>query len=126
MNNACSLACLLLLISATVPTGPPENFTLQVLGSKAVLVSWRPPVFGKQNGVIITYTIVFVEVPSDTVLTYHLDGNSTELTVDSLRPYYEYNCSMVAATQVGNGPFTTSVTIRTLGDGKHKEFSNAI
>ena len=85
------MACLLLLISATVPTGPPENFTLQVLGSKAVLVSWRPPVFGKQNGVIITYTIVLVEVPSDTVLTYHLDGNSTELTVDNLHPYYEYD-----------------------------------
>lgn len=101
----------------TVPTGPPENFTVQVLSSRAVSVSWRPPTFGKQNGVIITYTIVLLEVTSNTTLMYVQEGNYTELTVDELHPYYEYKCSMVAATQVGNGPFTGFITIRTLGDG---------
>ena len=39
------------------------------------------------------------------------------MTVDLLHPNYEYNCFMFAATQVGNGPFTDSVTIKTLEDG---------
>ena len=106
-----------LFLIATVPTAPPENFTLRVLGPRAVLVTWRPPTIEEQNGVIITYSIVFVEVSSNTTLTYQQEGNYTELTVDELQPYYEYNCSMFAATQVGNGPFTDSVTIRTFEDG---------
>jgi len=101
----------------TVPTGPPENFTVQVLSSGAVLVSWRPPTFGKRNGVIVTYTIVLVELLSNATLMYEQEGNVSELTVAELHPYYEYKCSMVAATQVGNGPFTGTVTIRTFGDG---------
>ena len=102
---------------SSVPTGPPENFTVEVLSSSAVLVSWTPPTVGKQNGIIITYTIILVELLTNTTLTYEQGGNISELTVDELHPYYEYKCSMVAATQVGNGPFTGSVTVRTLGDG---------
>ena len=102
---------------ATVPTAPPENFTLKVLGPRAVLVTWRPPAFEEQNGVIIAYTIVLIELNFNTTLTYQQEENYTELTVDELHPYYEYNCSMFAATQVGNGPFTDSVTIRTFEDG---------
>ena len=103
---------------STVPTGPPQNFTVQVLSSRAVLVSWRSPTVWKQNGVIITYTIVLVELLTNTTLTYEQGGNISELIVDELHPYYEYKCSMVAATRVGNGPFTGSITIRTLGDGR--------
>ena len=103
---------------SSVPTGPPENFTVQVLSSRTVLVSWRPPSVGKQNGIIVTYTIVLFELLTNTTRTYEQGGNISELTVDELHPYYEYKCSMVAATRVGNGPFTGSITIRTLGDGK--------
>ena len=120
----CFFVCLLeyvnfpfICLITTVPTAPPENFTLKVLGPRTVLVTWRPPTFEEQNGVIITYSIVFVEVTSNTTLMYQQEGNYTELTVDELHPYYEYNCSMFAATQVGNGPFTDSVTIRTFEDG---------
>ena len=81
-------------------------------------MSWRPPTVGKQNGIIINYTIILVELLTNTTLTYEQGGNISDLIVDELHPYYEYKCSMVAATQVGNGPFTGYITIRTLGDGK--------
>ena len=77
----------------TVPTG-------QVLISRVVLVPWRPPTFGKQNEVIITYTIVLLEVPSNTTLMYEQEGN----IFDKLHSYYKYKCFVVTATQVGNGP----------------------
>ena len=65
----------------------------------------------------MTYTIILVELLTNTTLTYEQGGNYTKLTVDELHPYHEYKCSMVAATRVGNGPFTGSITIRTLEDG---------
>ena len=109
--------CYLLLIT-TAPTAPPENFTLQVVGSRAILVSWSLPPFEERNGVIISYTIVLVELPTNTTLIYQREGNHTELIVDELRPSFEYRCSIVAATQVGDSPSSASVTVTTAADGK--------
>ena len=105
----------------SAPTAPPENFTLQVVGSRAILVSWRLPLFGERNGVIISYTIVLVELTTNTTLIYQREGNHTELIVEELHPYYQYRCSIVAATQVGASPSSDFVTIRTGEDGKANE-----
>lgn len=105
----------------TAPTAPPENFNLQVVGSRTIVASWRLPLFEERNGVIISYTIVLVELPTNTTLIYQREGNHTELVVEELHPYYEYRCSIVAATQVGAGPSSDSVTIRTGEDGKANE-----
>ena len=113
----------LFCLFTTAPTAPPENFTLQVVGSRAVLVSWRQPPIEERNGVIISYTIVLVELPTNTTLIYQREGNHTELIVEELHPYYEYRCSVVAATQVGASPFSDSVTIRTAEDSKANELN---
>ena len=113
-----------LLLFTTAPTAPPENVTLQVAGSRAVLASWRQPPFEERNGVIISYTIVLVELPTNRTLIYQREGNHTELLVQELHSYYEYRCSIVAATQVGASPSSASVTIRTAEDGKANELTN--
>ena len=107
----------LVIFAVTVPTAPPENFTLQVLSSRSVLVSWRPPAFEEQNGVITSYRVVFIESPSNNTLPYQREGELTELVIEQLHPYYEYHCSIAAETRVGSGPATNSVTIRTFEDG---------
>ena len=86
-------------------------------------MSWRQPPIEERNGVIISYTIVLVELPTNTTLIYQREGNHTELLVQELHPYYEYRCSVVAATQVGASPFSDSVTIRTAEDGKANELN---
>ena len=112
-----------LLLFTTAPTAPPENFTLQVVGSRAIIVSWRLPPFEERNGVIISYTIVLVELPTNKTLIYQREGNHTQLIVEDLHPYYEYRCSIVAATHVGASPSSASVTIRTAEDGKGNELT---
>ena len=81
-------------------------------------MSWRLPPFEEQNGLIINYTIVLVELPTNRTLIYQREGNHTQLIVEELHPYYEYKCSIVAATQVGASPSSASVTITTAEDGK--------
>ena len=105
----------------SAPTAPPENLTLQVIGSSAIVVFWRLPPFEERNGVIISYTIVLLEMPTNMTLIYQREGNHTELIVEELHPYYEYRCSIAAQTQIGTGPFSDSVTVRTAEDGKGNE-----
>ena len=89
-------------------------------------MSWRLPLFEERNGVIISYTIVLVELQTNTTLIYQREGNHTELIVEELHPYYEYRCSIVAATQVGAGLFSDTVTVRTAEDGKGNELTCCI
>ena len=86
-------------------------------------MSWRLPPFEERNGVIISYTIVLDELPTNRTLIYQREGNHTELIVEELHPYYEYRCSIVAATQVGASPSSDLVTIRTAEDGKANELT---
>ena len=72
---------------------------------------------------IINYTIVLVELPTNRTLIYQREGNHTELIVEELHPYYEYRCSIVAETQVGASPSSDLVTIRTAEDGKANELT---
>ena len=67
---------------------------------------------------IISYTIVLVELPTNRTLFYQREGNHTQLIVEELHPYYEYRCSIVAETQVGASPSSDLVTIRTAEDSK--------
>ena len=82
-----------------------------------MLVAWRPPALEGQNGVITSYMVVFIEVPTNITLTYQREGELSELVIERLHPYYEYHCSIAAATRVGRGLSTNPVTIRTLEDG---------
>ena len=81
-------------------------------------MSWRPPALDGQNGVITSYTVVFIEAQSNNTLTYQREGEFAELVIEQLHPYYDYHCSIAAGTRVGHGLATDPVTIRTLEDGK--------
>ena len=92
----------------------------EVLGSTAISITWESPVAEGQNGVIISYRILLLEIPSNTTLTYQQDGSHRELVADSLHPYYDYMCSVAAETEVGTGPFSSSFVVRTLEDGMYR------
>lgn len=64
---------------------------MQVLSFRAVLVSWRPPTFGKQNGVIVTCTIVLLKVLSNKTLMYEQEESIYELLM---------NCTLTMNTSV--------------------------
>ena len=43
--------------------------------------------------------------------------SATTLFINTLHPYYVYNFFISAATAVGQGPYSTLFSIRTLEDG---------
>ena len=112
-----TINCVILLISS-VPSAAPENLTGEAVSSTSITISWKPPPIEEQNGIIILYTIHFLEVPTNVTLTYQQEGQHTMLVIDSLHPNYDYECSVGAVTAVGNSPLSEILTIRTLPDSK--------
>ena len=117
MSEWCiSILCNCLIPS--VPSAPPQNVTGEAINSTAIIISWNPPAITEQNGIIILYTINLLEVPTQRALAYLREGQLTMLVIDSLHPYYDYECSVGALTAVGSSPLSETVTTRTLQDSK--------
>ena len=83
--------------------------------STSFALSWDPPAYEDQNGVIILYAInILVQETED---SFDLESLTTELTVSNLDPYRTYICKVAAATYVGEGPFSSVIYVYTLETG---------
>ena len=99
-----------------VPDGPPTSLNGTALSSTSAYLTWNPPSYEKQNGVVREYIINVTVL--ETLEYFQLTSNTTFLEVIKLRPYRTYMCIIAAATSVGLGPFSDSVIIITPEDGK--------
>ena len=99
-----------------VPTSPPLNLSFVASTSTSVTLFWAPPPTPNQNGVITGYTIQVFS--SQQVLLRETNISSNGGTVDSLHPFYNYTCTVVAYTAAGKGPSTPPITVTTLQDGE--------
>lgn len=103
----------------SVPSSPPQRVSAEVLGSRAIRVSWDLPPESDRNGMIRKHTIRVIELETGTVSTYDVPSSYSEREIASLHPHYHYNCS-VASVTVGTGPYSEPVTIQTDEDGKNR------
>ena len=101
--------------SFAVPTAPPANLTVTGITSRTATLSWDPPPYEGQNGVIRQYVLTVNR--SDTSFFIELSANSTQLTVRNLSPFRTYFFT-VAAETIHLGPFTAEVPIQLSEDGK--------
>ena len=102
----------------TVPSSPPLNSSGEVLSPSTLSIAWQPPAPEGQNGVITSYTVLLIELPTNATTTYQRGGSHTEILITNLHPYYEYSCSVAAGTSVGLGPYSTPFTLTTQQDGE--------
>ena len=103
-----------------MPGGPPENFTVVVVSSTRIQLTWQPPPREIQNGHVRLFTVFVSEVQTNTTSLYTLRSQPLEdltLQLESLHPFYEYVCS-VAAITIGPGPYTSRLRVRTFEDGE--------
>ena len=105
-----------LLFLPTVPTGAPQNIRVDSQNPSIISISWEPPLPEFQNGVITSYYITVIEVETGAILTFQTHGTANFYIVNSLHPFYQYNCS-VAAFTIGLGPSAYD-SIRTHPDGR--------
>ena len=103
-----------------MPGGPPENFTVDVVSSTQIQLTWQPPPHEIQNGRVRLFTVSVSEVQTNTTYSYTLRSQPSEdhaLQLESLHPFNEYVCS-VAAITIGPGPYTSPLRVRTFEDGE--------
>jgi len=107
--------CILFVFVLVVPTGYPQDFSIEVLSSRSAVLSWIPPLIEEQNGIIISYTVRVVAVESGA--DFQVLSASTGVRIDTLEPNTMYDFSVAAMTSVGRGPFTSIVNITTPQEG---------
>ena len=105
----------------SAPTSPPTNLTVEEFTSDSISLSWNPPPFEEQNGLIRQYFITITR--NDTEMSFQQTSNATETTIQSVHPFSTYIIA-VAAETIDVGPFTEGITVRLPEDGMWKLFYN--
>ena len=73
--------------------------------------TWSPPPPVDVNGIILYYVVELRETETGQRLSFTAPG--INMTVESLHPYFTYQCE-VAAHTVGCGPFCEPFQLKTL------------
>ena len=99
-----------------VPSTPATNPAGTVTSSTSIFLEWNPPDVSDQNGVIIGYVVNVTVIATGEM--FQLTTTSTNLTLDSLKPFTTYVCRIAARTVVGIGPYSIAVIATTEQAGK--------
>ncbi|NXP20241.1 PTPRD phosphatase, partial [Scytalopus superciliaris] len=98
------------------PSAPPQDISCTSPSSTSILVSWKPPPVEKQNGIITEYSIKYIGVDGEDTKPHEILGissDSTQYLLEQLEKWTEYRISVTAHTDVGPGPESLAVLIRT-------------
>jgi hypothetical protein len=100
------------------PRTAPRNVTTMVLSSTEILVTWERVLPIDENGEIILYEVEYVPLETFDMQISTNTSNTTSLniTLTDLEEDVEYNISVRAFTSAGPGPYSDTVTSRTLED----------
>lgn len=63
------------------PSGPPTNVTAKAISITELNISWKPPSWLEQNGIITAYEVLILGPDLNTNYTYNSTGNITVLIV---------------------------------------------
>ena len=112
-------------MTSTVPAGFPQNVITATLSPTEIRVNWEPMPAIEENGMIITYEILYE--PQDTfngeimsnVSINTTDGSVLEMVLTGLQAFVDYNVTVRGYTSIGYGPFNpTGDSSRTFEDGE--------
>ncbi|XP_060988753.1 receptor-type tyrosine-protein phosphatase delta isoform X11 [Dama dama] len=98
------------------PSAPPQDVSCTSPSSTSILVSWQPPPVDKQNGIITEYSIKYTAVDGEDDKPHEILGipsDTTKYLLEQLEKWTEYRITVTAHTDVGPGPESLSVLIRT-------------
>ena len=105
----------MLVLCLAVPTGAPLLVSAAAISSTSVRISWQAPLLELQNGEIRSYRISVLELETGLLRNFTTVPTDSIYVVNSLHPFYYYNCS-VAAYTTGLGPWDSYV-VQTLTEG---------
>ena len=89
-------------------TGPPTNLAAPRTTTSSLSLTWNPPRFDLQNGIIRHYVVYIDDISNGN--SWQLTSNVSRITINNLQPFFTYNCS-VAAFTIGVGPISDSLVV---------------
>nr|KAF6507495.1 protein tyrosine phosphatase receptor type F [Rousettus aegyptiacus] len=103
----------------STPSAPPQKVTCVSTGSTTVRVSWVPPPADSRNGIITQYSVAYEAVDGEDRRRHVVNGISREHSswdLVGLEKWTEYRVWVRAHTDVGPGPDSSPVLVRTNED----------
>lgn len=101
-----SLVAVVISLLLLVPTGPPQNLSVNVLSSSSLYILWDHILQTEQNGMILSYTVTVFEENTNTTFG-QWSISDLHITVNNLHPHYTYIVYVAGSTVVGSGPSAT-------------------
>uniref|UniRef100_A0A2K6GYK2 protein-tyrosine-phosphatase n=1 Tax=Propithecus coquereli TaxID=379532 RepID=A0A2K6GYK2_PROCO len=98
------------------PSAPPQDVKCVSMRSTAILVSWRPPPPETHNGPLVGYSVRYRSLGSEDPEPKEVNDippTTTQILLEALEKWTEYRITTVAHTEVGPGPESSPVVIRT-------------
>jgi hypothetical protein len=94
----------------SVPSSAPGKFSVAVVNSTSILLSWSELPLPERNGVVQGYTIGLTNVRNGRYTDY--SAVSGPYSIVNLHPDFTYRTKVAAVTVVGAGPFSSQIEVR--------------
>ena len=114
LSSFLSFKVILILLE---PSAAPQNVQGHPTSPTEILVKWDEVPEDKQNGEILQYTILYRKTEGGEQKISQVNSRSVKLT--GLAKYTVYSISVVATTIKGDGPASSTITVRTDEDSKY-------
>lgn len=105
------------------PSAPPQDVHLVSLSSTSLKVSWVAPPAASRHGAIVRYTVSYQALAGEDTDRHEvkdIGADATSSLLEGLEKWTEYQVWVRAHTDVGPGPESAPVRIRTKEDGRLK------
>ncbi|KAB5535946.1 hypothetical protein PHYPO_G00123720 [Pangasianodon hypophthalmus] len=103
----------------STPSAPPQDVQVLSLSSTSIKVSWVPPPAASRHGAIVRYTVSYQAVNGEDTERHEvtdIGADATSVVLEGLGKWTEYVVRVRAHTDVGPGPESAPVRIRTNED----------
>ena len=103
------------------PSAPPQEVHLVSLTSTSLKVSWVAPPAASRHGAIVRYTVSYQALAGEDTERHEVTGigaDATSYVLVGLEKWTEYQVWVRAHTDVGPGPESAPVKMKTKEDGR--------
>ena len=100
------------------PNAFPANVSGRATNSTSILVRWGEVPFPDQNGVILSYTVTYRALSSNSSKAKNVTAPANQTTLTGLNEYTNYSITVFASTSKGGGIQSTPIVVITDEDSK--------
>ena len=109
---------LFLLVLLVVPNSPPVNVRGHNMSSTSILVQWGSVPAENRNGIIMSYTVTYKELPGGNTNSRVANATTAQATLTGLKKYTNYSIAVLASTLKGDGNASEPIIVITDEDSK--------